>query len=484
MADSYVSKKPDEVEDRQRSASSSSSSTVSSVINPLKNVYVEPKIKMSKVCIYCKIRDEYSFSGRFENCEKHGGKNVNDDLCFQCIIRSNGEKGRFALCSEHEKGASEYRVLRLRTMSKIIKIEDNDENSDTIKQIKRNKPIIRNLSSDDNYMIVTRKKARQPKFMQVKKSEKQDFRVITEMKKEIDSDHDYAMPSTSSGRQHSDRHQTADDSNRNSLSQEYTPGTSGGVNEPNPDYNPEEGLKVPDAGFAVEVLDRDLINVNLDRVWNGYHAALTYLFDKFNVEVNNEQRSDLIDMITTLIKINVNIHKYGAEFLVEYRNAQKADHQEMMKKLFESMYGNMQKAMSNYVVQGINGDTFITKVGNNLLEYMRQKNAEADMTEQPPLKRLKPNENELYELPNGTGTRSFTKEQIEKMIRLLDESVRPPPPPTPVASTSAGPSQEAIASIPLPTGMYRGRGRSRGRPRGFGNYGRGGHSMSPDFSAN
>ena len=106
------------------------------------------------------------------------------------------------------------------------------------------------------------------------------------------------------------------------------------------------------------------------------------------------------------------------------------------------------------------------------------------MTEQPPLKRLKPNENELYELPNGTGTRSFTKEQIEKMIRLLDESVRPPPPPTPVASTSAGPSQEAIAQIPLPTGMYRGRGRSRGRPRGFGNYGRGGHSMSPDFSAN
>ena len=102
------------------------------------NILVEPNIPdLGKVCIYCKIDDNFTFSGKFLNCEKHGGKSSREgNPCFHCIVQSNGNCYNFKVCSLHADGAKDnYQVLRLRTMTKVLKVEDNEENAELIRNV-------------------------------------------------------------------------------------------------------------------------------------------------------------------------------------------------------------------------------------------------------------------------------------------------------------------------------------------------------------
>ena len=534
-----------------------------------KNILVLPSVKMEKVCLYCKIEDDFTFNGKFKNCEIHGGNNKNKEYpCFQCIIKSNGQHGRFKLCEFHKDGAAApYKILKLRTMTKVIKIENTPENVDKIENVKRKLPVdttgsslgnrrrilivssekakpalenfydLHNLHAKDNLKIrkelnlenvnVNLEKGDEEKkglvlrhlnqmninqMNPVVRLEKLNENQIRKLKlnNQLDKTNQMMINKSveSSETQHGEisvktevtsednSEQLVDNRNSSSKFQEYNPGLDlaeentgngdtarlGDLANPDPELaikvlgknkinlKTYSKIKQKATNFHVnDVLDRDLIPVADDKVWIGWKDAISRLFKHVN-DRKDLNEGDLIDLITTLIKINANYYLKGSDFLLDYSRAKEKDReaarlkfeQNLLEKVNrsvkqtltdeEGVLHSLKSAIGVKVYQTLTSADYhdlqmkeIRKSLDKIIDEAvtsRSKPTVADMEvemEAPPAKR--PRElvrmiDNRVEINLGDNVRTFTEAEIGKMVQLFDND-------------QAGTSSSAITAEPM-----------------------------------
>ena len=361
--------------DRLRVSSNSSSSSESENTFA-KNILVPTEIaatKMGNICIYCNIEDGFTFSGKFKNCSRHGGKGDSDLPCFQCIIDSNGEINRFKLCEFHREGAVvPYKIITLRNMTKVVKIENTPENERKISQLTKNRPIQMkgySLGSKRKVIIAYYEKIDPPNLPILKKLESEIGKIKNEPSEMLQNaeNQDFEIAENSGEYFHKKLDLSRKCSRNDLLLQSYNlglithPMTS--FHDPN-NTEPGERLLVTEPNVeqaaavlgkrklslknykklvnpSKHVLDEHIGQLANDKVWNGWNDSLKMLFEQKGVE----DPDGLIDMIVTMIKINCNVYMHGSEFLLKYQSAKHEEEHTQMINMQKDVLLKFQKAM-------------------------------------------------------------------------------------------------------------------------------------------
>ena len=353
-----------------------------------KNVFVDPTIpNMGSICIYCMIDDGFTFSGKFLNCLNHGGLSNKDSTpCFHCIVQSNGTIGRFKLCNEHLIGANtEYRVIGLRTMTKVLKVEDNSENEELIENSKISPKINGySLGSNRKITVVKYKKAIEPDFSHFRPKVylkpldqllideiRNNENTLTNVTERINISNEYVNVNDNVSNinaditdldfnnndenieikqekvDDNDHGATISDDTRSNIFQTQNEGivlTS--TQEPLQDRSkfqipPKEpnarqvqhalgnkAMSLDDYkrnnDVIENILDNGLVDFDHDKVAKGWYGTMCYLFRKNNV-MTTDQAMAIAKQVVTMMKLHLNLYLHGCEFLVKYQNAQEKE---------------------------------------------------------------------------------------------------------------------------------------------------------------
>ena len=440
------------------SISNESTNTSSEVGKTLENnILVDPNLPdLAKVCIYCKLDDNFTFSGKFLNCEKHGGKltTQKNNPCFHCIVESNGNCYNFKVCSLHAEGAKDnYQVLKLRTMTKVLKVEDNEDNADLIRSVSSRLPpktIGYSLGCDKKLTVVSYKISTPPNIPQefyVSSREPvvriEPLEVSLERFKESLKNKNKNTEEVSNNTNYDDnvdavdgdgvanddsyfhsRPRITDDSNP--LFQDQGPGTlmltdSGPVGTPRP-------MKIPDVFNTEALLDKGIHNIMDDKVCRGWMGALQWLLRKYKFPDSTEARN-LQKAVVMLVKVNLNMYLYGSEFLVRLKEA--GDHED------QAMTHDSQAKMIKHVEQSIttllerNNKEIPEKLSSEIAKAIKDAHNDAktdnlddEMVEskEPKAIRVEHGVNDTFEIPFNDTYRKFNRYAINKMILWYDKN--------------------------------------------------------------
>ena len=499
--------------DRLRLSSSSSSN--SDAMNPFARNILVPTEKMAErmgeTCIYCNIEDGFSFSGKFKNCLRHGGERDSDLPCFHCVIESNGELNRFKLCEFHKEGAEvPYKIITLRNMTKVVKIENTPENESKISQISKNRPIQTkgySLGSARKVIIASYEKFTPPNLpilnnleiecSEIKNETPENIANIENFESKITENSDeYFHKKLDMSRKCSrllePENQYVDCDVNDLCLQSFSPGIVANpmtsYHDPN-EMEPGERLLVmePNLEQAAAVLGKNKKKLSLesykkltnptkyvldehidklanDKVWNSWHDALKLLFEQKGVE----DPEGLIDMIVTMIKINCNVYMHGSEFLVKYQGAKHEEEQLRMIQMQKEVLLKFQKAMESSVRETLSHKDVLSYLANELKEYKALPDDDDEMGNEagPPRKKVR-QEDEIA-IPYGDSARVYSRAECKEMIDLFEKTkaMRSAPTPTLLTAAAAVEPVRTLFTIGAPGPSGSGRGAGRGGRRG------------------
>ena len=449
------------------------------VIERENDILVEPSIpNQGKVCIYCMIDDEFTFTGKFQNCSVHGGQIDDPEKpCFHCIVKSNGTSSRFKHCPEHEAGANtEYRIITLRTMTKVLKIEDNPDNLPTIKDVTKRLPpktMGYSLGSDRKVTIASYKN--DPKFTLV------PLDKILEVKDEplTDCDNNFNMDIDENRNEYFHKQQKicnddaslgVTDSNH-IFQQPVEPpvanvsavpvSTQPQVVQPRPvdpgtiltTAQPPHGnvagvnpIKVPKSEEVSKLLNDGLKGKLTDEVARGWLTAIKWVLRYYKVETKKVDA--IASYIMTMIKVNCNVYLHGSEFIVKHQAACEkswedkrlrdvAQIENVVKSTMEAANRSFAAQIQNLLVETT--PEIAKQAGPQILEYVRNNvptmnvaqdvipDNDDDMAEVPNRgeksknTELKPRKDGKYEIPFGDSVAVLTREELTEAIGLWKE---------------------------------------------------------------
>lgn len=316
---------------------------------PEKTILIDPRIKdLGKVCIYCKVDDGFSFAGRFVNCSRHGGKS-NDDAkfpCFPCISRITEDgNDTFKLCPDHSNSAKdEFRVIKLRTVTKVLKIEDTPQNANLIRNVSEKLPFDTTGSSLND-----------PKKITIVTYEKSNPHPLVVRTDNLNIEHVNVDDNDFKIEQSINADQQSIDLENDPLSLQDTPGEGVIINPytdtpvgkegvaPIPKPNSEKAKKV--AGNEKQkislkeysqtkspiaaALDVGTSGHFTDEVAKGWKSSLSFILRKNGI--NPETVRSVVHQIVALMKIHLNVYMYGSEWLVRYTAATHQEDQEALR---------------------------------------------------------------------------------------------------------------------------------------------------------
>ena len=422
---------------------------------------------------------------------------------------------RFKLCEFHKEGAEvPYKIITLRNMTKVVKIENNPENERKIRNLAEKRPIQTkgySLGSTRKVIIASYEKVTPPNLPILNNLESNLETEICNVKNEPS---ETSLNVENNATENNDEyfHKKLDMSrgcSRNILEpenqyvdcdvndlylQSLTPGlicnpmTS--FHDPN-NMEPGERLLVtePNLEQAAEVLGKRKLSLENykklkspskfvleehigklanDKVWNAWNDALKLLFNQKGVD----DPDGLIDMIVTMIKINCNVYMHGSEFLLKYQGARHDEDHNKMINMQKDVLTRFQLAMESSVKETLSHKDVLSYLAKELKEYKALPEGDAEMADdeaEPPKKKVK--QDDQIAIPYGDSCKTYSRAECKEMIDLYEDAKAKKAASASAAllatTTAATPARTLFTiGAPGPSGSGRGGGRGGRNARG------------------
>ena len=347
-------------------------------------------------------------------------------------------------------------------MTKVLKVEDTDENADLIANVNEKHPpktIGYSLGCDKRLTVVSYKVATPPNIPQefyvrslqptveiepleisLNRSMKEHVKNTELISNNNNINYDNNSFDTNDGDNNNNneyfhlRPRITDDSEP--LFQVPGPGTTM-LSDSGPAGAAFE-MKAPDIFQAQSLLDKGLINTMDDKVCRGWMGAIKWVLVKYKVPEKDLKK--IQQSIVAMIKLNLNMFLYGTEFLVKYKEACDQDdlakaqeNQVKIIKHIEQFLATFIEKHSKELPEKISADIAkLLKVAQGEpanedvpYENISETNVDGNITQNigniTPPTRVGHNPDDTFEIPFNDTYRTFNRYAINKMVMWYDK---------------------------------------------------------------